>query len=66
MIHPSDPEMRSGSAVRDGRCAGHAVARLTEAGDSYGRFARSTGVTRAAAVACADAVDITSPIALAV
>jgi hypothetical protein len=73
MIHPSDPEMRSAAAVRDGRDAPVTCAacgcRLTEAGDSYVHFNPLDGRdARGCRVACADAAHDVSgrPIALAV
>jgi hypothetical protein len=73
MIHPSDPETRSASAVRDGRDAPVTCAacgcRLTASGDAYFHFNPLGGRdARGCRIPCASAAhDIEGrPIAVAV
>jgi hypothetical protein len=71
MIHPSDPEMRSVAAVRDGRDAPVTCAacgcRLSASGDAYFHFNPLAGRdARGCRVACADAAHDASGRAIAV
>lgn len=73
MIHPSDPEIRATSAVRDGRDAPVTCAacgcRLTESGDSFVHFNPLGGRdARGCRIDCSDVAHDAAgrPIALAV